>query len=139
MAQGMGAEVVIDPTAGDLVEQVLDHTGGRGATLVLECSGSNGGLEASVDVVAKHGRIVLIGQSAGRKIPIEIGKTIFQGAKIVGSSGSPYFFPKTLTFMSRRLVDLNPVITHQFPLADLMEAFELGKKATDSAKILLIP
>ena len=67
------------------------------------------------------------------------GKTIFQGAKIVVSSGSPYFFPKTLTFMSRRLVDLNPVITHQYPLSDLMEAFELGKKATDSAKILLIP
>ena len=139
MAQDMGADVVIDPTAGDVVEQVLDQTGGRGATLVLECSGSNGALEASVDVVAKHGRIVLVGQSVGRKIPIEMGKTIFQGARIIGSSGSPYFFPKTLAFMSRRLVDLSPVITHQFPLADLMEAFELGKKATDSAKILLIP
>jgi threonine dehydrogenase-like Zn-dependent dehydrogenase len=105
----------------------------------LECSGSNGALEATVDVVAKGGRIVLVGQSAGRKIPIEIGKTIFQGATIVGSSGSPYFFPKTLTFMSRRLVDLSPVITHRYPLADVLEAFELGQKATDSAKILLIP
>jgi threonine dehydrogenase-like Zn-dependent dehydrogenase len=41
--------------------------------------------------------------------------------------------------MSRRLVDLTPVITHRFPLTDILEAFELGKKATDSAKILLIP
>jgi len=139
MARDLGADVVIDPTAGHAVAQVLDHTGGRGATLVLECSGSNGALETTIDVVAKGGRIVLIGQSAGRKIPIEIGKTIFQGARIVGSSGSPYFFPKTLTFMSRRLVDLSPVITHQFPLTDVLEAFELGKKATDSAKILLIP
>jgi threonine dehydrogenase-like Zn-dependent dehydrogenase len=139
MARDLGADVVIDPTAGDLVEQIFDHTGGRGATLVLECSGSNAALEATIDVVAKQGRIVLIGQSAGRKIPIEIGKTIFQGATIAGSSGSPYFFPKTLTFMSRRLVDLTPVITHQFPLADVLEAFELGQKATDSAKILLIP
>ena len=139
MARDLGADAVIDPTVGDVVEQVLDHTGGRGASLVLECSGSNGALETTIDVVAKGGRIVLIGQSAGRKIPIEIGKTIFQGARIVGSSGSPYFFPKTLTFMSRRLVDLSPVITHQFPLTDVLEAFELGKKATDSAKILLIP
>jgi len=139
MARDLGADVVIDPMAGHAVAQVLDHTGGRGATLVLECSGSNGALETTIDVVAKGGRIVLIGQSAGRKIPIEIGKTIFQGARIVGSSGSPYFFPKTLTFMSRRLVDLSPVITHQFPLTDVLEAFELGKKATDSAKILLIP
>jgi L-iditol 2-dehydrogenase len=139
MARDLGADVVIDPTAGDAVEQVLDHTHGRGATLVLECSGSNGALEATTDVVAKHGRIILIGQSVGRKIPIEIGKTIFQGATIVGSSGSPYFFPRTLTFMSRRLVDLSPVVTHRFPLADILKAFELGKKATDSAKILLIP
>jgi threonine dehydrogenase-like Zn-dependent dehydrogenase len=139
MAQDLGADVVIDPTAGDVVEQILDHTGGRGATLVLECSGSNGALEATVDVVAKQGRIVLIGQSVGRKIPIEIGRTILQGATIVGSSGSPYFFPKTLAFMSRRLVDLTPVITHRFPLTDILEAFELGKRASDSAKILLIP
>ncbi len=139
MARDLGADVVIDPTAGDLVEQVLDRTDSRGATLVLECSGSNAALEATIDVVAKQGRIVLIGQSVGRKIPLEIGKTIFQGATIAGSSGSPYFFSKTLTFMSRRLVDLTPVITHQFPLADVLEAFELGQKATDSAKILLIP
>jgi L-iditol 2-dehydrogenase len=139
MARDLGADVVIDPTAGDVVEQVLDHTGGRGATLVLECSGSNGALEATIGVVAKQGRIVLIGQSVGRKIPIEIGKTIFQGATIFGSSGSPYFFPKTLTFISRHLVDLTPVITHRFPLTDVLEAFELGKKATDSAKIILIP
>jgi L-iditol 2-dehydrogenase len=139
MARDLGADVVIDPTAGDVVEQVLDHTGGRGATLVLECSGSDGALGATIDVVAKKGRIVLIGQSAGRKIPIEIGQTIFQGATIVGSSGSPYFFPKTLTFMARRLVDLTPVITHRFPLSDVLKAFELGKKATDSLKILLMP
>ena len=75
----------------------------------------------------------------GRKIPVEIGKTIFQRATIVGSSGSPYFFPKTLTFMSRKLVDLTSVITHQFPLSDVLDAFELGNRATDSGKILLIP
>jgi L-iditol 2-dehydrogenase len=139
MARQLGAEVVINPKAGDVLEQVMDHTGGRGATLVLECSGSNGALETVVDVVAKHGRVVLIGQSVGRKIPIEIGKAIFQGATMFGSSGSPYFFPKTLTFMSRRLVDLTPVISHRFPLIDVLEAFEVGKRAADSAKILVTP
>jgi 2-desacetyl-2-hydroxyethyl bacteriochlorophyllide A dehydrogenase len=138
-ARELGADVVIDPSAGDVVQQVMDHTGGRGANLVLECSGSNGALETTIDVVAKQGRIVLIGQSAGRRIPIEIGQTIFQGATIVGSSGSPYFFPKTLTFMARQLVDLTPVITHRFALSDVLEAFELGKKATDSLKILIMP
>lgn len=50
-----------------------------------------------------------------------------------------FSFPKTLAFMSRQLVDLTQVITHRFPLTDVLKAFELGKKTSDSAKILLIP
>jgi len=139
MAQDLGADAVLDPADGDLVEQVLDRTEKRGATLVLECSGSNGALAATLDVVGKQGRIVLIGQSAGRKIPIEIGKAIFERTTIVGSSGSPHYFPKTLTFMSRRLVDLMPVVTHQFPLSRTLDAFELGKSGAGCAKILVLP
>jgi L-iditol 2-dehydrogenase len=139
MAKDLGADVVLDPTDGNLVEQVMDHTGGRGATMVLECSGSNGALATMLDVIGKQGRIVLIGQSAGRRIPIEIGKAIFQRTSIVGSSGSPYFFPKTLTFMSRRLVDLMAVVTHQFSLSEILDAFELGKRGAECAKILVLP
>jgi threonine dehydrogenase-like Zn-dependent dehydrogenase len=40
--------------------------------------------------------------------------------------------------MSRRLVDLTQIITHRFPLEDVVDAFELGKKASDSGKILVV-
>jgi L-iditol 2-dehydrogenase len=139
MAEDLGADAVLDPTEGNLVEQVLDCTGGRGATMVLECSGSNGALATMLEVIGKQARIVLIGQSAGRMIPMEIGQAIFQRTTIVGSSGSPYFFPKTLTFMSRQLVDLMAVVTHQFPLSEVLEAFELGRSGVDCAKILVLP
>jgi L-iditol 2-dehydrogenase len=139
MARDLGADAVIDPTAEDVVTAVMSYTGGRGATMVLECSGSNGALASVLDVIAKQGRVVLIGQSAGRKIPIEIGQAIFQRTTIVGSSGSPYYFPKTLTFMSRQLVDLMRVVTHQFPLSEILDAFELGKSGAGCAKILVLP
>ena len=138
MAADLGADHVVDPSEGDVVEQVMDHTNGRGASLVLECSGSNGALAATIDVVAKGGRVVFIGHSIGRKVPIEVGKSIWQGSSFVGSCDSPFFFPKTLDFMSRRLVDLTQIITHRFPLEDVVDAFELGKKASDSGKILLV-
>jgi 2-desacetyl-2-hydroxyethyl bacteriochlorophyllide A dehydrogenase len=139
MALDLGADVVLDPTQGNLVEQVLDHTAGRGATMILECSGSDGALATTLNVIGKQGRIVLIGQSAGRKIPIEIGRAIFERTTIVGSSGSPHFFPRTLTFMSRQLVDLTAVITHRFSLPKVLDAFELGKSGADCAKILVLP
>lgn len=139
MAKDLGADVVIDPSKGDLVEQIMCYTKGQGATLVLECSGSDGALAASIDVVAKEGRIVLIGHSIGRKVPIEIGKAIWQGAKIFGSCDSPFFFPKTLVFMSRKLVDFTTVITHKFPLTEALKAFEVANKDSEAVKVLLIP
>ena len=139
LAKDLGADVVVDPSAGDVVEQVMDHTKGRGATLVLECSGSDGALAATVDVVTKRGRIVLIGQSMGRQVPIEIGKSIWWDANFISSCGSPYYFPRTLEFMARQLVDPTKVITHRFPLTDVLKAFEMGLKASESAKILITP
>ena len=139
MAEDLGAASVIDPTQGDVVQQILDHTGGRGATLILECSGTDQALAATMDVIAKHGRICLIGHSIGRKVPIEIGRLIWQGATVVGSPGAPFYFEKTLAFMALHLVDLTEVITQRFSLNDVQEAFSLGKRTTDSVKILLEP
>lgn len=139
MARDLGADVVLDPSQGNLAEQVFEHTGGRGATFVLECSGSNGALSSMLEVVAPQARIVLVGQSAGRRIPIEIGRAIFGRTTIAGSSGSPYYFPHTLAFMSRRLVDLLPVVTHRFPLAQSLDAFALGSSGANCAKILILP
>lgn len=139
MANALGADAVLDPTQPGLVEHVMDLTRGRGASLVLECSGADAALAASIDVVAKESRIVLIGQSVGRKVPIEIGMTIWKGTTIYGSCDSPFFFPKTLDFMERKLVDLTQVITHRFPLTKVHDAFEMGKNASESGKIVLLP
>lgn len=130
LARSVGADVVLDPGDGRVVDTIRELTEGRGASLVLECSGADSALAASIDVVRKHGRIVLVGQSVGRKVPIEIGMSIWKGACIQGSCDSPYFFPKTLQFMSRTMDKLpfGKVITHTFPLNEIDRAFELGKK-----------
>lgn len=138
MAKKLGADVTLDPTPG-YKERIMDETGGRGATLVLECSGSDAALADSIDIVGKQARIVLVGQSVGRKVPIEIGMAIWKATTIYGSCDSPFFFPKTLDFMGRRLVDLTQVVTHRFPLDRIHEAFELGKNASDSGKIIIEP
>ncbi len=137
MAKDLGADVVIDPTQAGLVEHIMDLTGGRGASLVVECSGSDAGLAATIDVVAKESRVVLVGQSVGRKVPVEIGMSIWKGTTWYGSCDSPFFFPKTLAFMERKLVDLTRVITHRFPITEINDAFELGKNASASGKIMI--
>ena len=139
MAMELGADETINPIETDVVEQIQERTDGRGASLILECSGTDQALAASMDIVAKHGHIALIGHSVGRKVPVEIGKLIWQGAKVVGSPGAPFYFAKTVEFMSRRLADFTKVITHRFDLDEIQKAFEMSRRATDSVKVLLRP
>ena len=93
----------------------------------------------TVDVIGVDGRIVLTGQSVGTKIPAELGKLIWKHASIVGSCGSQSWFRKTLSFMSRGLIDFEKAITHRFALDAAAEAFRLGNEATGSGKIMLYP
>lgn len=137
MARNMGADEIVDPTRQDFADRAMKLTGGLGFTLIVECSGSKAGIASTVDLVAADGRIVLTGQSMGVKIPIELGKTIWKHAHVIGSCGSPGFFPMTITFLSKHLVDVARIITHRFALDDVQEAFELGNKGTKSGKILL--
>ena len=139
LAKELGAELAVDPSEGHLEEQILDHTGGRGASLVVECSGSDAGRAATLDVVANGGRIVFVGLGTNRKVPIEVDKAIFKCATMVGSSGTGFDFAKTLAFMSRRLVDFRPIITPRLPLKQITDAFELGSRQSESGKIMILP
>jgi len=136
LAERLGADVVIDPSTEDVVGAVFDETGGEGATLILECSGDDQALAEMMDCSAVAGRIGLIGHSAGRKVPIEIGKAIIKCLRIFGNRGAPYFFGDTLAFMSQRLVDISSVLTHRMPLEQIGDALELGV-SRDCGKIMI--
>ena len=136
LAQRLGANVVIDPMAEDVVDIVLRETGGEGATLTLECSGDDLALAQMMDCAAAAGRIGLIGHSAGRKVPLEIGQAILKFLRISGNRGAPHYFGNTMAFTSQRLVDITQVITHRMPLDRIEEALELGERR-DCGKIMI--
>jgi len=136
LAAEMGAKYILDPTKGDIVKEVMGLTNGLGVTKIIECSGSIGGIALTVDIISVDGTIVLTGQSIGTKVPIEIGKIIWKHAKIVGSCGAPFFFPNTIDFLSKNLIDATKIVTDRFSLEDALGAFELGHKAS-RGKILI--
>ena len=138
LAKEMGAKIIINPSIENAVEKIMDLTNGLGVTRIIECSGSKDGIAMTVDIISVDGAIVLTGQSIGTKIPIEIGKIIWKHAKIIGSCGAPFFWPQTIDFMSKGLVDFSKIITHRFPIDKVLEAFNVGIK-TNSGKILIYP
>ncbi len=139
MATKVGADEVVDSKTENLKEKVLAFSKGKGASLVMEASGDDEALANCFEVAGGSARIRLIGHSVGRKVPVEIGLTIWKGLFIHGQSDSPFFVPRTIKFMSRakNRIDYSQIITHRFSLEKVQEAFDLATKRDESVKIIL--
>lgn len=136
----VGVDLTIDPFNEDVEKVVFANTDGQGASLIVECTGSDAGVSTTVDIAKAHGRIRFIGHSIGRKIPIEIGKAIWKGLNLQGSAGQPWFFTKTIKFMSRVKdeIDFTKFITGYYKLADIQKAFDMAIEHKDKAVKVMI-
>ena len=125
-ASRYGAHTTIDPSDGKLEQAINDLTGGRGADVVVEASGNDNAIASIFDVAGHSGRVRLIGHSIGRKVPVEIGKTIWKTLSITGSGGTKDFGQRTIRFMStiRDSYNFEGLNTHHFPFDKLHEAIE---------------
>src|SRR3954470_2154862 len=56
----MGAGRALDPTAGDLSEQVSEATGGRGFDVVIEAAGAPAAMASAFPIAALSARVVLV-------------------------------------------------------------------------------
>ena len=134
-----GAEAVVDP-ADNLVEQIEQLTDGRMGTVVVECSGNDAAIASLFDISGHSARVRLVGHSIGRKIPVEIGKTIWRTLDITGAGGTKNFAQRTIRFMDRikDTYDFEALNTHRFPFEKLHEAFEVAIHEKENAfKVML--
>ena len=126
LALDLGADHVIDPSRDGALAEVMDLTGGRGADVTVECSGTVPGQEFCIEAAAVKGRVAVVGSSKGHA-SVHLGGTIlFKGLTIIGS----WHYNRAWT---HRLLDqiglvgdsIDRMITHRFALTNLKEAWEL--------------
>jgi propanol-preferring alcohol dehydrogenase len=135
LACRLGAELALDPEAGDAVARVRELTGGRGASVILDCSGEAATTEMALESAAIHGRVALIGEkpeASVRPSPQFIRKEL----TVVGSwyfTGPDYF---RILDLYRRGLSLAGVVTHRFPSEEVDRAFATFA-SRQSGKVLL--
>src|SRR5918996_442232 len=140
LAGGMGADLLVDPTVEDPVEVVLRETDGNGAEVVLEMSGNARAIDQGTKMLARGGRMSLLGLPDA-PVTLDLNdQVIFKEAKILGITGREMFrtWQQTTTLLSTGRVDISPVITHRFGLERYDEAFETAASGR-AAKVIMFP
>jgi threonine 3-dehydrogenase len=140
MASAMGADLVVDPIAQDPVDAVLAATRGSGAEVVLEMSGNARAIDQGTRMLARGGRMSLLGLPDG-PVTLDLNdQVIFKEARLHGITGREMFrtWQQTTTLLSTGRVDVAPVITHRFPLERFEEAFATTASGR-SGKVILQP
>jgi threonine dehydrogenase-like Zn-dependent dehydrogenase len=122
LARQLGADETVDPTSESFLDQVQELTAGQGASVVFEASGKPAAMASALEVAGFRARIVYIGIDVGGSAPAKLG--LFQSKELQarGIIGSPGVWPQTLRFLSRSGVDLSPLVTSSFELADAEKA-----------------
>lgn len=132
--------VALNPMRDDVQAAVLDATEGRGLDVVVELSGSAPGTVQAFNLLAKGGRVSLVGLPSQ---PITLDMTsaiIYREAVVYGSTGRLMWdtWYKVDAMLKAGQFDPLPVITHRFPMADFDQAFALTMSA-NAGKVILTP
>jgi threonine 3-dehydrogenase len=140
IAEKMGADQLIDPVSQDPAASVLEATKGSGAEVVLEMSGNPAAIDQGTRMLARGGRMSLLGLPPG-PVTLDLNdEVIFKEARLQGITGRLMFrtWQQTTTLLSTGRVDVTPVITHRFPLERFEEAFAVAGSG-DAGKVILLP
>jgi len=138
-AQKLGADYVFNVDEEDVAKSILELTGGKGADLVVEASGSQGGIELAAKIVKKLGTITAVGIPSQERVEVRWGDLIKKAATIRFNLSSSYTaWDRALSMMANTKRDLAQAISHRSSIEDWERVFEdliMGK----GVKAVFIP
>ncbi|MGV2854846.1 L-idonate 5-dehydrogenase [Glutamicibacter sp. AGC13] len=108
-----------------------------GADVVIEASGNFRGLASAVRGAVRGGRVVMVGLLPSGEQPALISLAITRELELVGSFRFNDEIDHVLAALADGSLQVSEAVTHEFPVADALEAFETAKDSARSGKVLL--
>lgn len=127
----------INPAETDLPAAINERTGGKGADVVFEVSGTQPGVDAMTACAATRARIVMVAIHAS-KPQIDLFQFFWRELQLIGVRVyEPEDYEKAITMITSGGVDAEKVITDVAPLADIQKAFEQLDASPTAMKSLI--
>ena len=136
-AMEMGADGVVLGGRPESVEEIRALLGGAGADVVFETAGSPKTASMTVDVLARGGKIVMVGNVPG-KTPIEFMKLMYLGGGIDTIYRYRNHYEMVIDLLARNVIPAEKIISHVFPFTRSQEAFETAIGQKDKVSKVLI-
>lgn len=143
LARTYGADEIVDFTREDVVERIMELTGGRGVDTAIEALGADATFQTCVKVTKPGGTISntgYFGEGEFVRIPrVEWGvgmadKTIATGL----CPGGRLRMERLLQVLAGGRLDPSHMTTHEFRFDDMERAFEVSdKKLEDVVKVMI--
>ncbi len=140
LARTMGADLALNARDPATVERIVAATNGDGVEVVLEMSGAQAALDQALAAVTRGGRISLLG-IFGEPVRVDLSDFVIQkGLRIHGIYGRRIYdtWERTQALLRSGALDVTPIITHRFDLADWERGFELIA-SRHAGKVVLLP
>lgn len=143
----LGADILIDYHEKDFVAELLEATNGRGADVILDAIGGDY-LDRNIRVLARHGRIVLIGNQSKATGAFDVGRLMAKWGSVHGSTLRARPLAEKNEIIASVLANtwplvasgqIAPVVDERFPLAQAKQAHEKLESSTHIGKLLLVP
>ena len=140
LARTMGADLALDAADPATIERIREATGGDGVEVVLEMSGAAPALDQALQIVTRGGRISLLGIFS-EPVRIDLSEQVIQqGLRLYGIYGRRLYdtWERTQALLRSGALDVTPILTHRFDLADWERGFELIA-SRHAGKVVLLP
>lgn len=122
LARDLGADETVSAAGGDAAAEVQSLTGGRGADVVFELVGTAETMADSVNMLAKRGRLVLIGYSGDPFTAVTV-LLVIKEAVVTASVGATLDELRETVDLAARGV-IKAVVDREYPLEGVNEALE---------------
>ncbi|KVH07116.1 NAD(P)-dependent alcohol dehydrogenase [Burkholderia sp. BCCIQ04A] len=117
------AVTTVDVRTRPLADAVADASGGWGADVVFEASGSANAYAGLVDLMCPGGCAVLIGMPVA-PVPLDVVALQAKEGRIESVFRYANIFPRALALIASGAIDVKPFISRTFPFSEGVRAFE---------------
>lgn len=137
IAKKMGATHAFD--ARDDAEAIVrEATNGRGVDLAIECAGAEPAFMSCLKTAKSGGTVVVVGLGDDSTYRVPMVELAVKELDLKGIFRYVYTYSAAINLLTSGAVDLETMITHHFPMDELLTGFEYAEKGTDGAVKVMI-